>query len=224
MLSEVLGRPGPTHSVFDALAASIVVRAPGPRVALLGFAAGGILAPLRALGFAAPIEAVDLSLFGEPVFRDLSGDWAGSVRVTKGDALRWLASGRRQWDVVVDDLSIDTEQGVTKPEICLSRLPQRIHSRLATGGIAVTNLLPVPGRTWRSVVMGVAAPHAEAVVLSFDDYENRVVLAGDDLGGARRLMRDVRQALDALGSRLARRISARAVPVSIQGRAAVRRS
>ncbi|MEC9081308.1 MAG: hypothetical protein VYE44_05980, partial [Verrucomicrobiota bacterium] len=50
VLSEVLAQPGPTNSVFDALAALVRLFSPGARVGLLGFAGGGIIAPLRAMG------------------------------------------------------------------------------------------------------------------------------------------------------------------------------
>ncbi|NIP94518.1 MAG: hypothetical protein GWO24_14175, partial [Akkermansiaceae bacterium] len=50
VLSEILEEPGSTHSVFDVLAAAVAVFSPGRRVAVLGFAGGGMMAPLRKLG------------------------------------------------------------------------------------------------------------------------------------------------------------------------------
>ena len=44
VLSEILAKPGPTHSLFDLLAAAVATLAPGPRFAMLGFAGGGIVA------------------------------------------------------------------------------------------------------------------------------------------------------------------------------------
>ena len=60
VLSEILARPGPTHSLFDVLAAAVAAFAPGPRFAMLGFAGGGMIAPLRAMGCDIPVRAVDL--------------------------------------------------------------------------------------------------------------------------------------------------------------------
>jgi hypothetical protein len=40
VLSEILARPGPTHSLFDLLAAAVTALSPGPRLAVLGFAGG----------------------------------------------------------------------------------------------------------------------------------------------------------------------------------------
>ena len=91
ILSELLARPGPTHCLFDVLAACVAALAPGPRIALLGFAGGGIVAPLRAMGFPHAIEAVDLDPTGEKLFRELARHWAGEVRVARMDALEWLA-------------------------------------------------------------------------------------------------------------------------------------
>jgi len=68
ILSEILALPGPTHSLFDLLAAGIAALAPGPRVAMLGFAGGGVVAPLRAMGWNHPLCCVDLSGDAEPLW------------------------------------------------------------------------------------------------------------------------------------------------------------
>ena len=96
VLSEIRTTPGPTDSLFDVLAATIAALAPGPDVALLGFAGGGLVAPLRAMGFGHPLEAVDLSLVGEALFRAHSGPWVGRVTVHEDEASRWLRSRRRR--------------------------------------------------------------------------------------------------------------------------------
>ena len=48
VLSEVLSEPGPTQSVFDILAAAIMLNNKN-RVGILGFAAGGLIGPLRSM-------------------------------------------------------------------------------------------------------------------------------------------------------------------------------
>ena len=105
MLSKVLVEPGPTHSVLDVLAACVVTFTPGPSVALLGFAAGGMIAPLRAMGFESDLDAVDLWREGERCFRRLCGEWSGGVRFHCTDAAAWLRRGHRKYDLIVDDLS-----------------------------------------------------------------------------------------------------------------------
>jgi spermidine synthase len=209
VLSELLAQPGPTHTLFDVLAACVAALAPGPRVALLGFAAGGIIAPLRAMGFRDAIEAVDLDPTGERLFRELSGSWAMDVRVARMDAAEWLAREGPPFDLIVEDLSVPGPLGTVKPAATFGPLPGLVRGRLRPSGVAVTNLLPLPGERWGPMVVGVAKPHARAAVLDLDEYENRFVLAGADLPEAPELSRRVRASLDSIGSVQARRIRVR---------------
>ncbi len=210
ILSELLALPGPTHCLFDVLAACVAALAPGPRVALLGFAGGGIVAPLRAMGFPHAIEAVDLDPTGERLFRELSRDYAGAVRVARMDALEWLAQERTPYDLIVEDLSVPSRAGTVKPASSFAALPELVRSRLKAGGVAVTNLLPPqPGVPWGALLEPVARPHARAAVIDLDEHENRVVLAGAALPEAADLSKRVRAALDAIGSVQARKIRVR---------------
>ncbi len=209
VLSVVLERPGPTHRVFDVLAAAIATLAAGPRCALLGFAAGGVMGPLRALGWRHPVDAVDRSLEGAKLYRRLAKGWGGEVRLDRDDALAWLARRRRRYDVVVEDLSIPSPRGVVKPAESFGRLPALVRRRLAPEGVAIANLLPLAGRSWRELVGPVAAPHRRAAVVLLDDYQNRLVLGGDRLPEARRVSRLLGAALRGIGSRMAGRLSVR---------------
>jgi spermidine synthase len=212
ILSEVLAQPGPTHCLFDVLAACVAALAPGPRMALLGFAGGGVVAPLRAMGFSHPIEAVDLDPSGEAIFRGLSGPWAGDVRVAPMDAAAWLARAGALFDIIVEDLSVPGPGTTVKPRASFDGLPALVRGRLAPGGVAVTNVLPEPGASWDALLAPVARPHARAVVVELDEYENRIVIGGAALPETAELARRVRRALDAIGSVQARRIRFRAHP------------
>ncbi|MHC4932448.1 MAG: polyamine aminopropyltransferase [Planctomycetota bacterium] len=209
ILSEILERPGPTHGLFDVLAGCVAALAPGPRFAMLGFAGGGMVAPLRAMGFAHEIDAVDLSREGETLFRELSRDWAGTVRVAKGDAVAWLRGQRERFDVIVEDLSTPSPAGVVKPYVSFALLPDLIRSRLRPGGIAITNLLPLPGTAWSALLARTALPHARSSVVGLEEYENRFVLAGDALPTARAISKRLRAALRSIGSDQAERIAVR---------------
>jgi len=209
VLSELLAKPGATHALFDVLAACVAELAPGPRFAMLGFAGGGVVAPLRALGFAHPVAAVDLSRDGEALFRELSSDWAGEVQLTVEDAGRWLRRRRGRWDLILEDLSVPSPAGTVKPYVSFDQLPDLIRSRLAPGGIAITNLLPLPGTSWDSLVARIAHPHRNALVVIFEEYENRLILAGDQLPSAAQLSRRLRRALASIGSGQCGRISVR---------------
>jgi len=211
ILSELLAQPGPTHCLFDVLAACVAALAPGPRVALLGFAGGGIVAPLRAMGFAHAIEAVDLDPTGEVLFRELSRDWAGDVRVARMDAALWIARDGSAFDVIVEDLSVPSPLGTVKPPLSFDGLPALVRSRLGPGGVAVTNILPLGGSPWDALIAPVARPHARTVLIDLDEYQNKIVIGGATLPGAPEISKRVRAALDAIGSVQARKMAVRSL-------------
>jgi len=209
ILSEIRSSPGPTDSLFDVLAACVAALAPGPRVALLGFAGGGIIAPLRAMGFDHPVDAVDLSRAGEKLYRQLSGDWAGVVRIAQADAERWLRRSRRRFDLILEDLSITGDSGTIKPYASFDSLPRTIRARLDRSGLAITNLLPLPGTSNESLAFRVAQPHRCALVVHPSGYLNRIVIAGDRLSGAARASRRIRKLLRAIRSNQEKTVSVR---------------
>jgi spermidine synthase len=212
ILSELLREPGPTHCLFDVLAACVAALAPGPRFALLGFAGGGVVAPLRAMGFLEAIEAVDLDPTGEKLFRGLADGWAGDVRVARMDAAQWLREGESLFDVIVEDLSVPSALGTVKPPLSFDGLPALVRRRLQPPGVAVTNVLPQPGAPWEALLSPVARPHARTVAIDLDEYENKIVIGGTALPDAPEVSRRVRAALDRIGSVQARRIRFRALP------------
>ena len=209
VISEALARPGPTHSVWDLLAAVVAVLAPGPRLALLGFAAGGLIAPLRAAGWSGAVEAVDFDPRGERLFRRLASAWCGTVRFQRMEACHWLATRNEKFDTIIDDLSVPGGSGVTKPAISIDRLPALIRSRLAPHGVALVNTLAFRGLTWDEQIRRLAAPHASVHVVLFEEFENRVLILGRRLPPARTLSPRLGRSLRGIGSRLAGRFSVR---------------
>lgn len=200
IVSEVLDRPGATDTLFDVLAACVAALSPGPRTAMLGFAAGGVIAPMRAMGFGHPIHAVDLSLDGVALFQELSRPWGGEVRVDQADAVRWLRAKQRPFDLILEDLSAAVGGELTKPPVSLDPLPALMASRLRPGGIAVTNVLPIPGQPWTRLLPALAAPYRHACVLVLDEWENRILIAGHALPTARAIGARLRSHLSAIGS------------------------
>lgn len=211
ILSEIRRDPGPTDSLFDVLAACISALVPGHNVALLGFAGGGLVAPLRAMGFGHPFVAVDLSLEFEPLFRELSEPWCGEVEVVQAEASAWLRGQRARYDLILEDLSADSPDGITKPPVSLDVLPALMASRVREGGMLVTNVLPVPGMPFTQLLPHLAAPHERAQVITLDAWENRVLLAGPSLGTARETSHALRRALRAIGSQEAYGLNVRAL-------------
>ncbi|HMQ20973.1 MAG TPA: hypothetical protein PKE00_00690 [Planctomycetota bacterium] len=206
-MSEVLAEPGPTHSIFDVLAAAVTLHpSTSPRVAMLGFAGGGMVAPLRALGSAARIEACDLEASGHALFEELSSAWCGDVQVDDADACAWIRKARSRFDVVVEDLSCLGEDGEeTKPAVSATFLPSAIAKRVGKRGLVVTNLLPVPGVSWRALTSQVAAPWPRVVVVEFTEWENRILIAGHEVASARDVGHELGRRLEALGSDLTRK-------------------
>ncbi|MDF1701598.1 MAG: hypothetical protein P1V36_10630 [Planctomycetota bacterium] len=211
IVSEILDHPGATDSLFDVLAASVAALARGDRMAMLGFAGGGVVAPLRAMGYGHPIEACDLSLQGEPLFRELSAPWCGDVRVDEAEASAWLRAKRRAYDVILEDLSARVDGEITKPAVSLDVLPALMKRKLAPRGIAVMNVLPVPGRPWTRLLPYLAEPFAEARVMVLEAWENRVLILGDELDAAAVCSRQISHILAAVGSDEAGAFSLRTV-------------
>lgn len=212
VLSEILSSPGATHSVFDLLAAGIAMHPRADaRVGLLGFAGGGIVGPLRALENDARIEACDLDPTGWELFLELTTEWRGEVETEIADAVDWIAKDRSKFDVVLEDLScLGEDDEETKPAVSVTTLPKRIARRTnSRDGYVVTNLLPVPGVSWRSLQAQIASPWPRAVIVELDEWENRVLFAGPGIPTARQLGRALGQRLEALGSDLTHKFRAR---------------
>lgn len=206
VISELRTSPGPTHSVFDVLAALITTLDHGPRVGVLGFAGGGMMAPLAALGFEGHLETVDLDAESFQLFEKHCPEWSRHVRFHLDDAAAWLGRQRRPFDLLMDDLSIPRDGDVHKPAICWERIPELIQGRLSAGGLAIFNLLePRPGR-WNPEFSRIAARFGAARVVHFDEYENRILIAGNDLPKAAALSVRLRSALARIRSRQATRI------------------
>ena len=212
VVSEVLARPGPTHSIFDVLAAGMCLHpSPSSRIGLLGFAGGGVLAPLRAMGSTACVHAVDLSLKAAPLFRQLCGQWAKPFQLTEKDALLWLEQGRQRFDVLVEDLSIQVPHDVTKPDVSLLGLPRAMSRRLAQGGVVVVNALPVPGLSWAALTHALTHPFPTVQAVEVRGFSNRVLLAGAHLPNARAVGEMLRFFLGGIGSQLADGVAVRRI-------------
>lgn len=212
VLSELRTTPGPTHSVFDVLAALAVVLAPADRFGLLGFAGGGMMAPLRFLGVPGRVETVDLDATGHRLFRRHCRAWAGGVAWERGDAVDWLRSRRGRFDLLVEDLSIPQDGDVVKPEVSWRVLPALIRDRLQPGGCAVFNLLRPVDESWAAGLRRVGEGFRETRVIHLDEFENRILVGGEALPAARELGAALRDALRRLRSRQAGRIRVRRGP------------
>ncbi len=209
VISELRTSPGPTHSVFDVLAAVIAVLALPGRIGVLGFAGGGMMAPLRGLGVGGVIDSVDLDRAGYDLFRQHCPAWVAGVRWQQADAVTWLRRQPAEFGLLLDDLSVPQDGDVFKPTISWTMLPELMHERLRPGGFGVFNLLPAPGGTWNSDLKRVVARFRTARIIHLDEFENHILITGDVLPTARELGARLRWALRQLRSRQAGRMQVR---------------
>lgn len=210
VVSALPHAPGPTGTIFDILAAAVVSLAPHDRpMALLGFAAGGVVAPLRGGGFRGDIHAADLDPRGYTAFRKVAGHWAGRVTLDKADAADWLRQNTRRYGAIVEDLSVQVPNDVTKPEVSVDALPRLIAKRLLPGGVAVINLLPMSGRSLRSLVELVAAPYPSVLLIHPDGFDNLIVVGAEKLPGAREFGTRIKEQLSSIHSPMAHGIGVR---------------
>jgi hypothetical protein len=212
VLSETLAAPGPTHSVFDVLAVAVSEFAPEGPVAMLGFAAGGMMAPLRAAGPTGEVRAVDLSGDGYKLYRSVTRRHPGQLSFSRMDAVDWLRGEKARFAAIVEDLSVPVDEDVVKPEVSWSVLPPLMSRRLRAGGVMVSNLLPTPGMPWGRLVASARVAASPAVLVGLHDFHNRVLIQGGRIDGARSAGGQLRSALQRIGSRLAGRITLRALP------------
>lgn len=209
VVSELRTRPGPTHSVFDVLSASIRVLKPSGHLGLLGFAGGGMMAPLRALSVTAPVHAVDLDRTGYDLFHEHCRSWAGGLCWNHGDAVAWLRQQRRPFDLLVEDLSIPESGDVTKPQVSWEILPPLIRRKLVPDGIAIFNLLPPANGRWSGEVARIASGFPCSLVIHFEEFENRILVGARFLPAARQFAARLRSALICIGSRQVGKIHVR---------------
>ncbi len=209
VISEVRLKPGPTHSVFDVLAGLIAILRPSGRLGILGFAAGGMLAPLRGLGCEVGVDGVDLDPASYDVFQKYCSSWAGDLCWEQADAVAWLGRRRGKYSVLVDDLSVPMSGDVFKPDVSWEVIPTLMRRRLGRGGVAIFNCLPGPDGRIPSVFAERVAALGPALVILMDDFENKVVMAGPGTPSARWVGKELRSALRRIGSLQSARLQVR---------------
>jgi len=213
VLSEVLSEAGPTHSVFDVLAAAIKLNKE-TRVGILGFAAGGVVAPLRAMNGRQDLYGVDLDEAGFKLFGRVSGDWRGNLKFVKSDAVKWLDAQQKPFDVLLEDLSIGRDGDVFKPAVSIDVLPDLIRSKLKPSGIAIFNLLPSNDRTWAEMIQVVSEPFRHGLIITFESFYNKVlILSVKPLTSTRKISRLLRKNLSGIQSSISSDIQVRTLRI-----------
>jgi spermidine synthase len=209
VITELRTSPGPTHSVADVLAAFISLLKPEGRIGVLGFAGGGMQAPLCALGVETRIDTVDLDRSAYDIFRRHCPAWIPRVNWQQADAVEWLCAQPEKFDLLVEDLSVPGDGDVFKPSITWEVLPELIRDRLVRDGVAVFNLMAPPSGIWIRELEWMSDLWEMARVVSFDDFTNQILVAGNALPPTRELGAMLRSALRRIRSRQAGRIHLR---------------
>lgn len=207
LISDLRTSARPTHGLYDILAAIALQapKAPPQHIALLGFGAGGILAPLKTLGWEGCLAAVDTDRSGYELFGRECPSWRDHVLWTQADAMEWLGRQRHRFGMILEDLSVPHAGDIEKPPASWNPLPRLIRDRLTADGIAVFNLLKPTGGTWRQGLESVGRRFAERRLVHLEDYENRILIAGRSLPSSRTLSAALRRSLRSVGSRQANR-------------------
>jgi hypothetical protein len=73
--------------------------------------------------------------------------------------------------------------------------------KVRASGVVISNLLPTPGMSWRSLMA--ESRVGPGVLVEFAAFYNRVLIQGRAVGGAREAGMKLRGALRGLGSRMA---------------------
>jgi spermidine synthase len=181
-----------TGLAWDMIAAGALLgRQHPPRsVLMLGLAGGTAIRTLRHLLPDCRFTAIDI----DPEIVDLARrhmelDETG-IDIRIADAYRWLASNRRTFDVVLDDIYLAGKTDVFRPQSLDDVLLGQLRRAVAPGGVLAVNL--VTGSGHRSVQSQtrrmLAACFPELRSVRSPDAMNEVLVAGETVATRQRLM------------------------------------
>lgn len=178
-----------TRSVWDALAVSLLALSPARRrdVLILGLGGGSVARLLRGVAPAARILGIELDREVIAAARRHFELDALDLEIRHEDARRALASLRRRFDLVIDDVFVGAGRAVHKPDWIPEPGLSRALELLRPGGVLCVNTIDEAPRVRRWL----AARMSCVLELRVDDYDNRVLLASDHALEARALRRAI---------------------------------
>ena len=175
-------RPGEvaTRCVWDAIAAPLLWLPPARRrrILVIGLGGGSVARIARALAPSARITGLELDADVVDLARQHFDLDALGLEVEIGDALAWLeryAGGGRRYDAILEDVFVGEGDGVHKPDWIPDPAHALAFSLLAPGGIFVSNTLDEHAAVARTL----RSRFEDLVVIETEDYDNRVLAAGD---------------------------------------------
>ncbi|HSP42982.1 MAG TPA: fused MFS/spermidine synthase [Luteolibacter sp.] len=181
-----------TGLAWDMIAAGALLGKlhPPRSVLMLGLAGGTSLRVLRHLLPDTKFTAIDIDPEIVALARKhMALDELG-IEIRIADAYRWLATQRRTYDVVIDDIYLAGKTDVFRPQAMDETLLGHLARAVTPGGMLAVNLVTGTGhRTMQSLVrrtLGGRFPVLRSV--TSPDAMNEVLVAGEDVATRGRLM------------------------------------
>jgi spermidine synthase len=162
--------------VWDALATPLLLLPPTRRrrVLVLGLGGGSAARVVRALAPRARIVGVEYSAEVIRAARRSFDLDDLDVEVVRCDARRYVASTRRRFDLVIEDVFVGTARSVRKPDWLPDPGLARAARCLHPGGVLVSNSIDETAEVARA--MHVLFP--STLRIDVEGYDNRVVVGG----------------------------------------------
>lgn len=175
---------------------------------LLGLGGGTAIHQLRALSSVTAITALELDPVHVSVARRFFRVPGPDVELVTGDAIAYVRSNRKRYDVVIDDIFVDAPDDPARPHpVDAAWIQQLIRTTSARGVVIQNHLSP-------RIARGIANQHhkllnqkfSSALLFTTEKYENGVLALYREPASARALdsvIERIRQ-LDATSARMLR--------------------
>ena len=164
-----------TGGVWDLLGVAPLFQQMGkhPRILMLGVGGGAAIHQLNRLLDSAKITGIEFNSVHIKVARIFFGLSMHDVNIIKADAYRWVGQTRAKFEVVIDDLFVDSPGDPVRLFDVNETWLDRLHSRLSTSGVLIQNHLTTKSATQAASL--VAHQFASAILFRTPRYENTVL-------------------------------------------------
>jgi spermidine synthase len=178
-----------TGLAWDLIAAAALLRETGPpqSMLMLGLAGGTAFRILRHLLPDCQLTAIDIDAEIVDLAREHMNLDELNIEIHTRDAYHWLATNRRQFDVVFDDIYLAGKTDVFRPRAWDPELLDHLRRAVAPGGLLAVNLVTGSGhRTMQSLTRKLLCGHFPRVrSLRTPAGMNEVLVAGDQVATGR---------------------------------------
>jgi len=174
-----------TGSVWDALAAPLLLLPPTRRrsILILGLGGGSAARVVRALAPKAEIIGVELDPTVVSAAREHFDLDEIGVRIVEGDARRYLSRTRRTFDAVLEDVFVGSSRSIRKPDWLPDPGLASAARRVARGGILVSNTIDEAA----DVAAEMRRLYPATLGIEVADFDNRIVVGGPSVISGRML-------------------------------------